>query len=385
MNIAKQSFYKRVLRFFNERNIAVCPEKDTLLFAFLHDQFQAQNRGQRSRFVITPKFVTHALAKLLNTSQPIAVRLLAFRENNRSQASYTSMLPQLQATAPRKSGGSIIARLGRRHEPTFKLTQPNGDELTPQRLKRAQKLRPKFNVSFSPLKPLSEKGVGPRALARNGALYERELLCDKWALSREISPSAPRRIQFKKLSDLNLKRRLTFIKERRPREAFTFTISKHEVHQRINEKRPISQRQVMGNISAHEVMIACGAIMDIKLNGRSCHWAHRRAFSLGGEQEEGNLDSMTAGANYNTLFKVESPIIKMLLSDQVEKIEVRGEVHFNQKNGLPSQIIYRFSDVLDPGHYIEVHIDPMNPRIPTITEHNIVYEMLGDYFSFPTI
>jgi len=131
---------------------------------------------------------------------------------------------------------------------------------------------------------------------------------------------------------------------------------------------------VMGNITAIEIMRALGAIIEKNESGRKFHWAHRHGWSLNGEQSKENLDPTTAGSNYDTLFKVEAPLKKLLLNHEVDEVLVKGSIEFDKTSGLPYKIKYHLSWGTEK--YIEIVIDPMSHRVPTVSEHEMALSFL---------
>lgn len=368
MNIAKQSFYKRVLRFFNERAYPIEPQQEEHLLSLLYDQYQAQKRGNKAtnRIVITSRFIIDALAKALGISPKIVVTFLTVRRSARKD-SYATALSHLEPIEPRsKASKGIIHLIGKTHKPSFKITQPNGNELTPATLARTKSRTSGFNVGYSPVHLQSSDDAVQRAVTSNGSPLVRDISNDRATAWRRPTPSKEKsHVYF----DKPTAQQLRFDSED---QHFEFTITKAQILQRINAKRPVSQKQVMGQVSAEELIKELGAKMSEEYTGKiAYHWAHRQGWSLNGAQSEENLDPMTAGANYHTLFKVEAPIRKMLLEGDLNQVHVRGTIVFNQQNGLPSKITYRFSEQPEDALFVEVIIDPMDHRVPTITEHEL--------------
>ena len=151
-------------------------------------------------------------------------------------------------------------------------------------------------------------------------------------------------------------------------ENFSFTINKETILSRANTPRPISQNQLMG-ISAKDALIAAGAMIDDHLSGRYFHHAHRQAFSLGGAQSRENLDPSTAGANYETLFMIETPLKEKVLKDNVIA-HVTGNVYYNDVTKLTEKITYDFywDNMKEP---IRKSIYPLCPKGPTEDDHAI--------------
>lgn len=65
----------------------------------------------------------------------------------------------------------------------------------------------------------------------------------------------------------------------------------------------------------------------------------------------------------------------MLLDDELDEVLVNGEVMFDKDTGLPFKITYRLS--WGTTEFIEVVIDPMSHRVPTVDEHEIAKTFFG--------
>lgn len=365
MNTNKQIIYKRLLRLFNKNPFPIAPSDRKSFLNFVYGQYQEQKRGYSpsKRIVITPRFIINAIADFFNISQQKATELLKTRSSSRKHPS--KMVLSHLDTAP-KPRSSIIYLITRKHKPFFKITQPNGDPLTPTTLARTKSRTSGFNVSYSPVRLQRSNEATQHAITSNGSPLVRDISSDRITAWRKLTPSkASSRAYF----DKPVAKKLNFDSEA---QEFSFTITKEQILKRIKAKRPVSQKQVMAGVSAKNIIEELGAKMDKEYKEKiEYHWAHRQAWSLNGAQSQENIDPMTAGANYYTLVKVEAPIRRMLLNGYLNQLHVHGTIVFNQENGLPSQVIYRFSKSPEAEEFIEVIIDPMDHRRPTMDEHEL--------------
>ena len=88
---------------------------------------------------------------------------------------------------------------------------------------------------------------------------------------------------------------------------------------------------------------------------------------MNGAQSRKNLDAMTAAGNFQTLFKVESPIKHLLLTKQAQEIKVQGIVYFiDTQQRIAKSITYHF--FWDKDKSCTVEIDPLNIRFPSREE-----------------
>ena len=379
-------FAQRVKKFFQLRRIDIDKIDTNKFINYLFQEFEKQGRFKRKEdgtifFNLTSRFVISSLNKYLNNNPLEKIEL--FREHmlKRSCATYSQKNFENLRVSEHRSGG-LIHLLGRKHKPEYKITKADGSVMTPSRITKTKKLTSSFNVSFSPLAPQNaQNGARKRALASDDSCYEQDMVSSDMALWRKKTPNknsffSPNRVCVRTLSNEErsaICKTLSFSYDleakKETKEQFAFNLTREDILARIGEKRPVSQKSVMGNVSAFEVMKAIGVVVTEKQNGRSFHWAHRRGWALHGEQEKDNFDPMTAGSNFDTLFKLEAPLKKLLLEQELNEVSVKGEVEFDKENGLPFKVTYRLSwGTLD---FIEVVIDPMSHRVPTVDEHEV--------------
>jgi hypothetical protein len=378
----KPQFKKRIEHFFKKRQIHIDYDNAELLIENLYTQFEEQGRfkGKDKRFVVTPRFVLGAISNFFKIYPSLTLELFRDFREKRSSAKYD--IPDLFRRISKPVSKGLITLLGRKHKPQYKLTKADGAALTPVSRVKTKARTSSFDVGFSPLRLVTQgKRARKQAVSSDSSSFELDMTSATMALWRKKTPNksgffSPQRITTSKPEvehDSDIAKKLHFAFDPRSKkdttESFDFIVTKEDILERIGAKRPISQKQVMGNVSAFEVMKAIGVIITEKQNGRNFHWAHRRGWSLKGEQVKGNFDPMTAGSNYDTLFKIEAPLKKLLLDDEVDEVYVHGEVKFDNHSGLPFKITYKLS--WGTKGFIEVVIDPMSHRVPTVDEHEV--------------
>lgn len=149
-------------------------------------------------------------------------------------------------------------------------------------------------------------------------------------------------------------------------QKFTFTVTKEMIKQRCGVKRSRTQIQVCGR-SAKSIFKESCVILEKNMN-QIFHLAHRQAHTLNGSQTKDNLDPGTAGSNYSTLFRIESPIKQLLAEEKnVSQLTVNGTVIFHPFVHLPIEITYQLS--WGNGRTAEACIHPLEYRSPTMDEH----------------
>lgn len=152
-------------------------------------------------------------------------------------------------------------------------------------------------------------------------------------------------------------------------QSFTFKVTRENLLQRAEEKRPISQKQAVGGLSAADIFRAIGVNIP-KSEDRNYHLAHRHGFGLGGQQEKTNIDPATKGSNYTTLFRVESVIRELLDKGDVDEVSVKGTIDFHEQiKGLPIRITYRVE--FPNKEHFEASIYPLDTRVPTLEDHTV--------------
>lgn len=385
-------FAQKIEHFFKKRQISFESVNSKQLTAHLYKQFQQQGRfkDKSDRFYVTPKLVFEGIIDFLKISHENGMAL--FRQLKESRASMDARGLLMTPLHKKNSSGGLIHLMGRKNKPKFKFTQPDGTQLTPRRLEKIKAKTSHFDVSFSPVVPTHPgKSAREGAESSSGSLFEQDMTSSSMTLWREKTPSrsslfsphrvviAPPREESKKVCK-QLDFSYDVVTKKDTTELFDFTVTQEEILSRMGAKRPCSQKSVWGNVTALEVMEAVGVVITEKQNGRSFHWAHRRGWSLHGEQKRENLDPMTAGSNYDTLFKVEAPLKKLLFEDKLSEIFVNGTINFDKDYGLPRKITYRLS--WGTTSFIEIVIDPMSHRIPTVDEHEIAKTFFGIERSF---
>ena len=387
-------FTSRVERFLRLRNIYFNKEEATPLINFLYAEFKKEGRfdNESGHFHLTPRFIMNALTRYLKISAEEVLPL--FRSHSMKLYSPAYKGTSLGSLPITRSGRGLIDLIGRKHNPEYKLTQANGAPLTPLKSARAGKHFERHAVGFSPFASFNSSHKAPRkrATATDTSQYEQEMVSSDMdmALWRKRTPQkdrffSPNRVRFARKpdgSDMDVRtRKIDFSfdpdSKKDSTELFQFSVTKADILSRIDAQRPVTQKRVMGNVSAMELMQAFGAVISDKQNGRNFHWAHRQGWSLCGDQSKYNLDPMTAGSNYDTLFKVEAPLKKLLFDEVVDEVQVNGEVIFDEERGLPFKITYRLSWGTN---CYDIVIDPMCHRVPTVDEHEVANKFLGFRF-----
>ena len=374
-------FTKRVNLFFRFRRVYLELSSAKELIKYLYDQFESQGRFKDpdAPFFLTPKFMINALSNYLKINPAHGVGLFRDIRDRRSSARYSRI--DSDDRKERHPAQGIIHLLGRKHKPEYKLTKRDGQSLSPARVAKTDFSA--FNMSFSPLEALPVQAA-PRARASSadGSLFEQDIISNNMSLWRKRTPqkedgSSPYRVRCSKpaLSYGALSFAFDAESKKETKEFFEFTVTQEDVIQRVGVKRPIDQKMVMGGVSAVEVMKAIGVIVTEKQSGKKFHWAHRRGWSLHGEQDRDNFDPMTAGSNYDTLFKIEAPLKDLLFEKNIDEVFVKGEVEFDKENGLPFKISYNLS--WGTLGFIQVIIDPMSHRVPTVDEHEVAKTFFG--------
>lgn len=368
----KNNFTKQVLGFFQTRNINLEKKEKKGFVNYLYKQFDRQNgfKNNKETTDLSPTFMLAGLRSYfkINSAQP--EETVRVRRPKRSGVTYVQLAPIKKFRAFSKS---LIHLLGRSHKPTFKITNSDGSSLSPESTSVIKEIFSLHtNVNFSPLvKNNSAESARVVKLNSSNDIYEEVISGDGLTLSMMRSPGqsrvdiAPTSIKkdFEKIPfDLNKD-----IKGKREEKYFRFFVSKQDIINRLNVKRTVTQKTVMG-VSALDYIKSLSDLISDKLDGRSYHWAHRQGWSLNGSQVKDNLDPMTAGSNYDTLFKIEAPLKKLLLEDLVEKISVQGKVTF-QENGLLFKVEYNLT--WGTANSLNVVIDPMNHRVPTVNENEV--------------
>ena len=377
----KEKFTKKMKQFFGQNKIHIKMTHQDELIDELYLQYNQQGRfkGADNPFRITRKFVLDVLANF----SKVRPGLIEFFRDARSKRASTQYLsaPTLVARIQGERKGRMIEWLGRKHKPQHKITKKNGTALTPDRMAKTKVHMEKSHVSFSPLALLNDpKKPRQRAVSPKGSIYERDISGKDIALWRKKTPHkgtiiSPDRIVVSNAppSDIqdNIAKKLNSAfdaaAKKNTTEQFAFTVTKEDILERVGAKRPIGQKQVMGDVSAFEVMKAIGVILTQKQNGRNFHWAHRHGWALKGGQIKENFDPTTAGSNYDTLFKIEAPMKKIIMDQKINKAFVAGEVVFDKDSGLPFKITYKLT--WGTMEFIEIVIDPMSHRVPTVHEH----------------
>jgi hypothetical protein len=386
---SNNKFALRIQRFFKSRSMELDSVKGEGLINFLFEQFKKQNRlkDDEQHFRITPSFVFNAVSNYLkNHSSPL---ISSSKERpKRSSANYQ----RSQSADPiptRLSKRGLIDLLGRKNKLKYKVTKADGSPLTPISKEKVKAYTSSFEMSDSPFKSVNAAKPRERATT-NTASYEKDMESTGLALWHMQTPKkkgelqSPYRVRFQK-STTHGKNEETLKKlasaydcneKKGTKEVFEFWVTQEDIMARIGAQRPISQNRVMNDCSAIDTMKAMGAILLEKQNGRNFHWAHRQGWSLNGEQSQNNLDPTTAGSNYDTLFKVEAPLTKLLLDKDngADEVCVHGEVEFDKEQGLPYKINYTLS--WGTGEKIKVVIDPMSHRVPNVEEHEMALSFI---------
>lgn len=282
-----------------------------------------------------------------------------------------------------KGSAGFLAMLAQKENPNpvFNFTDHKGKSLPDTTVQQIKDLYPEtdLSLSFKPLELGPSSAAQPIGLSPKGGRYYLDMENSKARIYRKQSPkttsslASPHRLQFKGLK-LDEKTGPLFSDETSKVERFEFTVNKTKLLKRVREKRPCSQKKLFGGTTALDYLLfEIGLILSKKQNGRNFHWAHREGWSLGGAQEAANIDAMTAGANYATLFKVEDPIKKMLFegfngNPPVENVRVKGKVIFAKGRDVPFKIIYK---LFWGDHKLKIFIDPLSDRVPTLKENEV--------------
>jgi hypothetical protein len=265
----------------------------------------------------------------------------------------------------------IINMVGRKENRSF-VVKPTDDALTsPLRNKIKQdtaSIDINFDNNLAPLSPDSDKRR--RVQNSDGETFVEMMSTSTATVFVNESPqheAANRKIQFSK-SRIGLF-------QPHDTEYFEFTVTADVINRRLGKKRPCSQKKAMG-CTAAEFLAECGAIIVSKVNKiAGYHLAHRQGWAIGGSQKARNLDASTAGSNYSTLFTIESPLVHIIIEDNVAAIKVSGVVHYHPKVPIPCEIIYNLS--WGNGRSAKVSTFPLNHRIPTIDEHIVAKAVLS--------
>lgn len=360
-----RDFSERVHLFFKDRNLLLNQE-DQPFVQFLFQQFENQ-RGfdtPTGIFHITPNFIIQATAKYLDLS-PKEVRQLFQKERSRRD----SVPYSTNENRDPLFKSSLIQLLGRKHRPRYKITTPDAVPLTPDSKRTVSQQVGQFDVSFSPMKPEPDPhSARDRASSAQGIQYECHMKSPRFALWVWNTPKKkqPRYSPYRRPASARKSNRYQLFRHRV--ETFEFSVTLDDLKKRLGVKRPISQKRVMGNVSAQEALEALGAILTDKQHNHKYHWAHRQAWSFNGAQSQENLDATSAGSNYDTLFKVEEPIRHLLIEDGFSAIQVKGRVELDDK-GVASKIEYQL--FYGTSGFMQVYIDPLSHRVPTVDEHEM--------------
>lgn len=383
----------------------ILESQDHNFLEFLFAQFGSNKEHPQKTppIFVTRSFVRDATAEFLKISVDKLKFLLKKEHTPKKSAREMtfSMLKKLLKSHHHPTHRTrLIWMVGRRSEPKFKITTPSGVPLTPQKKASIKQILKDFDCSFSPLDRIVPPGRIPRERASNkrGETFERDISLGDLAIWRGMTPqkgtageisASPYRLECQKSvpsspGSRNLRRTL-FFSPSKPKKnlikRFEFTVTRESLESRLHMQRPTSQKQVMGGYSATEVFRAAGYIIDKKLK-RAHHWAHRQGWMFGGAQQRDNLDPTTAGSNYDTLFKVEAPIAELLLERKYDSVKINGTVEFKPGSPAPFRITY----LIDCGHGkpIEVVIDPLSHRIPTVAEFELARRLYAPDDPLPT-
>lgn len=150
-------------------------------------------------------------------------------------------------------------------------------------------------------------------------------------------------------------------------DEFSYTVTRKTLDNRIGMKRPRTQNDVMGQ-SARDRLISGGASLPGTDKSEAMHWAHRRAFSHGGQQEASNLDLGTSGSNYSTLLWFEAPLKRLMREGDVKEVRVTGKAYMHPSNLIPVQIEYVFK--WGNGCTLTGSTYPLETRLPTLAEYH---------------
>ncbi len=264
----------------------------------------------------------------------------------------------------------------------IKFLRQDNSALSPTEIEHFAEDRTSFEKNFSPLKDFSYSTFG-KLKGRNSQnkTYVRVMHSKQFSVWREMSPGSekdsPDRIRFNpkfsKKEAQSVKKKLSFGVDSNS-EDFTFSVSMTEIKRNI--PRPITQTKVMKDISARQYLSIFGAeIIHQTQEKVKFHWAHRRAWSLSGKQSKENLDAATAASNFDTLFKVETPLKILLESQLTDKVIVSGTVHFlNKTQRVAKLVVYHLK--WGKGKECTIEIDPMSIRFPTQDEADAAIYMM---------
>lgn len=371
----REKFESQVRKFFGKYEVDMNPFGSGLM-DFLFERFQKRRGPFKSeQFKITLPFMKQSLGIFLKDTKTDVDSLFIKTRPKRENAKYKEPEKEETGSQPVYSKHARLIRLlGTKKSAKLKLTQPDGASLPSPELDNLSK-HLSVPVSFSPLASLqtadNRKAVRPLAVAKDETIYERDLVTSSGVALWRESTLEPKKLSFNPARS----RRSSFDDSRKgTKEHFQYTVTKQDVLDRLRVGRPVTQTGVMG-ISADNAMKAIGAVIN-KKQGKTFNWAHRRAWSLNGDQDVSNLDITTTGSNYDTLFKVEEPLRKLLFENGVNVVLVNGTIVFDDKMGLPEKIIYRLS--WGTTSTIEVVIDPMDHRVPSVDEYEIASSLFAE-------
>lgn len=378
-------FVDRVYRFFLKRGVLIQVKEDVEYISFLRAQFNKYNsvRLSAGTFHLTSRFIVDATSKYLDIKPHSVLEMMRVDRFKRSAFFYKRIDGFEDLVLPLKTHQSIINRVARRHKPTIKLTGKEGEALSMPKQHVFSDVSEEMSLSFSPLKLIAESTGGrPQALNAAGKKFNKHMQSNHhecWIEQTPVKPgeeSSPDRIRQHLPVKKNIRNISHFFKKApvpENTELFKFAVTAQDILTRVNCKRPVSQQQVMGGVSAKDQLIALGAIISEKQNGRNYHWSHRQGWALNGSQSPENLDPATAGSNYDTLFKVESQLRDLIINKGVNIIHVEGKVEFDEQSQLPKRICYELRWNLNSK--MVVFIDPMNSRVPTLDDHKIATKL----------
>jgi hypothetical protein len=260
----------------------------------------------------------------------------------------------------------VISMVGRKDKKSFVVTpqEPLTSPVKKKFLKDTEGVDVQFSEKVTPLSP--DVDNRPRVKVGDGKTYVEMIQSSTFSVYVDETPERPkveRRVKFG-----HLRQRLFEPVERE--EKFEFEVTADDVVKRLKLKRPCTQKQVTG-FSAKEKFEEYGAMIVgyTKEYLIQFHLAHRQGWALGGSQSKENLDPSTAGSNYATLFTIESPLVNLLLQDDIESINVLGVVHYREDAPIPYEITY--SLFWGNGRTATVSVFPLNFRTPTLDEHSV--------------
>jgi hypothetical protein len=274
----------------------------------------------------------------------------------------------LSSIKPKKgSTEGMLSKLSKRLEPgEFAFS---GTPRSKARFEDALKARGSSQFSMVELSPRSAEQApySPASKTpfrtKEGIFYERLLSAPSLQIyQKRDSDETPYQCEFSLPDEA-----LALLKKEKPDlfnpkpDTFSFIITKEGIRSREGVPRPVSQGAVVG-MSAVEIFKRFGLITIETPWGKHFHHAHRQGWILCGAQSRDNLDPSTAGANYQTLFYIESPA-KTLVIEQGVEIEVKGTVHYHETLPIPVKITYQ----LKWGHGREIRksIYPLDGQGPT--------------------